>query len=73
MITVVIIVILFSVQSRGTESIGKVFGSMVLVWFSFLAVVGVVNLNNDWSVFAALNPVYGVKFLFSRITRPVSH
>ena len=65
MITVVIIVILFSVQSRGTESIGKVFGSMVLVWFSFLAVVGVVNLNNDWSVFAALNPVYGVKFLFS--------
>ncbi|SPU25767.1 potassium transport protein [Bifidobacterium bifidum] len=65
MITVVIIVILFSVQSCGTESIGKVFGSMVLVWFSFLAVVGVVNLNNDWSVFAALNPVYGVKFLFS--------
>ena len=41
MITVVIIVILFSVQSRGTESIGKVFGSMVLVWFSFLAVVGI--------------------------------
>mgnify|MGYP000503120030 FL=1 len=37
MITVVIIVILFSVQSRGTESIGKVFGSMVLVWFGFLA------------------------------------
>ena len=34
MITVVIIVILFSVQSRGTESIGKVFGSMVLVWFA---------------------------------------
>ena len=65
MITVVIIVILFSVQSRGTESIGKVFGSMVLVWFSFLAIVGVTNLSNDWSVFEALNPVYGIKFLFS--------
>ena len=51
MITVVIIVILFSVQSRGTESIGKVFGSMVLVWFGFLAIVGVTNLSNDWSVF----------------------
>lgn len=65
MITVVIIVILFSVQSRGTESIGKVFGSMVLVWFGFLAIVGVTNLSNDWSVFEALNPVYGIKFLFS--------
>ena len=31
---------LFSVQSRGTERIGKAFGSVVLVWFSFLAVVG---------------------------------
>lgn len=65
MITTVIIVVLFLVQSRGTESIGKVFGSVVMVWFGFLAVVGIVALGNDWSVFAALNPVYGVKFLFS--------
>ncbi|MCH9275453.1 KUP/HAK/KT family potassium transporter [Bifidobacterium amazonense] len=65
MITVVIIVVLFCVQSRGTESIGKVFGSVVLVWFTFLAVVGAVNLAGDWTVFAALNPVYGVRFLFS--------
>ncbi|OZG62856.1 potassium transporter Kup [Bifidobacterium lemurum] len=65
MITVVIILLLFSMQSRGTERIGKVFGSVVLVWFSFLAIVGLVNLSNDWSVFEALNPVYGVKFLFS--------
>ncbi|MEE8685106.1 MAG: KUP/HAK/KT family potassium transporter [Bifidobacterium mongoliense] len=64
-ITVLIIVILFSVQSRGTESIGKVFGSVVLVWFSFLAIVGIVSLSNDWTVFEALNPVYGVRFLFS--------
>ena len=65
MITVVIIVILFSVQSRGTESIGKVFGSVVMVWFAFLAIVGVVAIGNDWSVLAALNPYYGIKFLFS--------
>ena len=65
MVTVVIIVLLFCVQSRGTERIGKVFGSVVMVWFSFLAIVGLVNLSNDWSVFAALNPVYGVRFLFS--------
>lgn len=65
MITAVIIVILFAVQSRGTESIGKVFGSVVMVWFAFLGVVGVVAIGNDWSVLAALNPYYGIKFLFS--------
>lgn len=45
MITAVIIVILFAVQSRGTESIGKVFGSVVMVWFAFLAIVGVVAIG----------------------------
>lgn len=65
MITAVIIVILFAVQSRGTESIGKVFGSVVMVWFAFLAIVGVVAIGNDWSVLAALNPYYGIEFLFS--------
>jgi len=66
MITVVIILVLFSLQSRGTESIGKVFGSVVMVWFAFLAAVGVANLSQDWGVFAALNPAYGVRFLFSK-------
>lgn len=65
MITVVVILVLFSVQSRGTERIGKVFGITVMVWFGFLAIAGVLNLNNDWSVFAALNPWYGIQFLFS--------
>ena len=53
MITAAIILMLFSVQSRGTERIGKAFGSVVLVWFSFLAVVGLANLSQYWSVFAA--------------------
>lgn len=62
-ITVVIILILFAVQSRGTERIGKVFGSVVMVWFAFLAVTGIMNLSSDWSVFEALNPIYGLQFL----------
>ncbi|RBP97291.1 potassium transporter Kup [Bifidobacterium aemilianum] len=64
-ITVVIILVLFSVQARGTERIGRVFGSVVMVWFCFLAITGIININGDWSIFAALNPVYGLKFLFS--------
>lgn len=65
MITIVIIVCLFAVQSRGTERIGRTFGTVVMIWFSFLAVVGLVNLSSDWRVLEALNPVYGVEFLFS--------
>ena len=65
MITVVIIVILFSVQQRGTERIGKVFGIVVMLWFAFLALVGVMNIGQDWTIFEALNPIYGVEFLFS--------
>ncbi|WP_348519606.1 KUP/HAK/KT family potassium transporter [Bifidobacterium sp. ESL0728] len=65
-ITVIIIVLLFCVQSRGTERIGKVFGSVVMVWFAFLALTGIVNISGDWSIFAAINPVYGIEFLFSK-------
>lgn len=65
MITIVIIVLLFSVQQRGTERIGKVFGIVVMVWFAFLALTGIVNIGSDWTIFEALNPVYGIKFLFS--------
>ena len=64
-ITFVIILVLFAVQSRGTERIGKVFGSVVMVWFAFLAVIGLYCIGNDWSIFEALNPVYGIRFLFS--------
>ncbi|RSX53363.1 potassium transporter Kup [Bifidobacterium dolichotidis] len=65
MITIIVLLVLFSVQSRGVERIGKVFGSVVLVWFLFIGIQGALNLANDWSVLRALNPVYGVKFLFS--------
>ncbi|MFD0704653.1 KUP/HAK/KT family potassium transporter [Alloscardovia venturai] len=63
-ITAVIIVVLFLIQSRGTESIGKVFGIVVLVWFTFLAVTGVMSIGSDWSIFEALNPMLGLEFLF---------
>ncbi|EFA22913.1 potassium transporter [Bifidobacterium gallicum DSM 20093 = LMG 11596] len=65
MITIVVLLVLFSIQSHGVERIGKVFGSVVLVWFLFIGVEGAINLANDWSVLRALNPAYGVMFLFS--------
>lgn len=64
-ITIIIVVALFSVQFRGTEKIGRVFGSVMIVWFLFIALVGAYNLSNDWGVFRALDPVIGIQFLFS--------
>lgn len=64
-VTAIIILVLFSIQSRGTEKIGHTFGSIVVVWFVFIAVMGLINCTRDWSVFEALNPVWGLRFLFS--------
>lgn len=64
-ITIAIIVAVFAVQSRGTERIGKVFGTTVLIWFVFIAVTGGISMAHNLEVLRALNPVYGVEFLVS--------
>jgi KUP system potassium uptake protein len=61
-ITIVILVALFAMQSRGTATVGKIFGPVTLVWFVTIAVLGVVNLARDLSVLAAINPLYGARF-----------
>jgi KUP system potassium uptake protein len=64
-IAVGILVALFAVQKRGTGAVGKVFGPIMLVWFSVLGVLGVTNLIDDLSVLAAINPLRGLDYLFS--------
>src|SRR4051812_44099752 len=43
-ITLVILVVLFALQDRGTERIGKVFGPIMVLWFIILAVLGVIAI-----------------------------
>ncbi|WEV50984.1 KUP/HAK/KT family potassium transporter [Lactobacillus sp. ESL0731] len=64
-ITIVILLLLFSIQMLGTSSIGKAFGPIMLVWFTFLGAIGVLNMAHDWSILAALNPFWAIKILFS--------
>ena len=64
-ITLIIISTLFFVQKAGTSKIGKAFGPMMLIWFSFLAVVGIANIFSFPAVFAAFNPVRAIKLIFS--------
>lgn len=64
-ITLVIIFVLFSVQRFGTDVVGKAFGPIMFIWFTFLGVIGLINFNNDWTVLRALNPYYAVQLLIS--------
>jgi KUP system potassium uptake protein len=64
-LTVFILVGLFSVQSSGTARVASAFGPVMIVWFSSLAVMGLINISDDPSVLAAINPWYGISFLLS--------
>ena len=58
-----ILVILFFLQQFGTESIGKLFGPIMFIWFSMLAVLGCSHLIDDWGIFKALSPHYAIELL----------
>ena len=59
---VAILIGLFSVQRRGTAAVGRAFGPIMVVWFSVLAVLGVVHIADAPEIFKAVNPWYGVQF-----------
>jgi len=61
-VALVILIVLFTFQKKGTARVGAAFGPVMLLWFATLAVLGVVNIANYPSVLLALNPYYAVKF-----------
>ena len=61
-ISCAILVGLFVAQHRGTASIGKVFGPVMVVWFSTLGVLGLVHIADEPSVLRALVPTHAVEF-----------
>jgi KUP system potassium uptake protein len=63
-ITVITLLALFLVQSRGTAGIGKVFGPVMLVWFGALALLGAKQVVAAPRILAAINPYYAVRFFF---------
>lgn len=64
-ITVVILLVLFSIQKMETSIIGKAFGPIMFLWFTFLGVMGVMNMVGDWSILQAINPIYAIRLLVS--------
>ncbi|HEX9469994.1 MAG TPA: potassium transporter Kup [Bradyrhizobium sp.] len=64
-VAVAILIALFAIQSKGTATIGHFFGPVMLVWFATIALMGIWGIVQHPTVFAALNPLYGLSYLFS--------
>ena len=62
-VTLVIIVLLFAIQHRGTERLGRLFAPIMLVWFAVLAYTGAMGLAHNPQVLLAINPYYGLILL----------
>ncbi len=71
-VAVVILVMLFGVQKRGTAGIGAVFGPAMLVWFLTIGTLGVIAIVTQRlhhaSVFSAINPAHAVRFFIAHGT-----
>jgi KUP system potassium uptake protein len=63
--TVVILVLLFTAQSRGTAGVAAFFGPIMVVFFLVNAVLGLVHIAAAWQILQALSPALGVGFIFS--------
>ncbi len=58
-----IMTMFFFLQQFGTASIGKMFGPVMAVWFSMLAILGIVHLADEPGIFKAFNPWHAVHFV----------
>ena len=64
-LTVVILLALFAVQSRGTARVAAFFGPVMCVWFAVLAIAAIAPIMRHPEVLFALNPLHAVGFMLS--------
>ncbi|HMR83696.1 MAG TPA: KUP/HAK/KT family potassium transporter [Niabella sp.] len=55
----------FFLQQFGTASIGRIFGPIMFIWFTMLAVFGALHITDDITIFRALSPYYAIEFLIN--------
>lgn len=62
--TIGILIALFIVQQHGTQAISVAFGPVTVLWFLAMGAMGLKELVYDPGVLIAVNPIFGVRFLF---------
>ena len=63
---IVILVLLFFFQYRGTANVAALFAPVILVWFTVLALLGILHIFDDVGIFLAFNPYYGLRMLLEQ-------
>jgi len=64
LIAIAIAIGLFAMQSKGLDKVAGIFGPVMLVWFICLAVTGLISIAAMPEILKAVNPYYGIKFLY---------
>ena len=62
-IAIAILTVLFLIQQYGTSAIGKLFGPLMLLWFSMLGILGLTHMGDSWVILKAFNPWYAIRLL----------
>lgn len=62
-IVIIILSALFFFQRFGTHKVGSIFGPAMLIWFTMVATLGIIQIVNHPAIFKALNPVCAYHFL----------
>jgi KUP system potassium uptake protein len=63
-LTVVILVVLFLIQRKGTSFIGRLFGPVMLLWFIVIGILGLIGIARMPAILAALSPLPAVSYLW---------
>ena len=64
-IALCIVTVLFFIQQFGTNMIGKLFGPLMLLWFSMLGVLGAMHIGDYIPILQAFNPLHAICLLTS--------
>lgn len=67
LITIIILIALFSIQKYGTTKIGSFFGPIVITWFVTIGTLGVLSIIKEPAILKAISPAYGVFFLINNL------
>lgn len=62
-LTVFILIALFAFQYKGSNTIGKIFGPIILLWFATIGYLGLIKVQERPEVFQALSPTYAIDYV----------
>ena len=64
-LTLLLLIVLFIAQRRGTGKVGNFFGPIIIVWFSTIGLLGLIEIVRNPAIIKAINPLYGVAYIIA--------